>query len=151
MGLNCTHGFWDGPYSAFMRWRIALAKAAGFPPLLLMEGFYEAPPGEAMKWAAPREGGPLCGSHLGCSLHDWIERHTAELPISWAPFKPDPLHVLLDHSDCDGKIAAKHCALLADRLAGLVKKMPAEWREKTKLAAAGAREASQAKEDIRFM
>lgn len=150
MGLNCSHGFWDGPYSAFMRWRIALAKAAGFPPLRLMEGFYEPPSEEAMKWAAPRTGGPLCGSHYGPSLHGWIERHTAEFPISWAPFKKDPLYILLDHSDCDGEIAAKHCEPLADRLLALIPKMPKEWREKTELATVGARDAAAKNEDITF-
>lgn len=36
----------------------------------------------------------------------------------------DPLTVLLNHSDCDGEIAASLCGPLADRLAGLLPKMP---------------------------
>lgn len=39
MGLDCTHGFWNGSYGAFMRWRTWLAAQAGIP-LSLMEGFY---------------------------------------------------------------------------------------------------------------
>jgi hypothetical protein len=40
MGLDTTHNCWHGAYSAFMRWRQEIAKAAGLPPLDLMEGFF---------------------------------------------------------------------------------------------------------------
>ena len=33
MGLDTTHDAWHGAYSSFMRWREAVAKAAGLPPL----------------------------------------------------------------------------------------------------------------------
>lgn len=33
MGLDTTHGCWNGPYSAFARWREAVAAAAGITDL----------------------------------------------------------------------------------------------------------------------
>jgi hypothetical protein len=33
MGLDTSHNCWHGPYSAFMRWRKAVAAAAGIPDL----------------------------------------------------------------------------------------------------------------------
>ena len=44
MGLHTTHGCWRGAYSAFMRWRMKLAEVAGFPPLLMMDGYFHAYP-----------------------------------------------------------------------------------------------------------
>lgn len=41
MGLDTTHNAWHGAYSAFMRWRTEIARVAGYPPLSLMEGFFE--------------------------------------------------------------------------------------------------------------
>lgn len=84
MGLNLTHGCWDGAYSAFHRWRSAVAEAAGLPQLEEMDGY------------SPGTG------------------------ISWAELKPDILHVLLNHSDCDGSIAAEFCGPLAERLRELL-------------------------------
>lgn len=43
-----------------------------------------------------------------------------QLPISWDILKPDVLHVLLHHSDCEGIIKVRYLALLADRLEGLL-------------------------------
>lgn len=45
MGLVISHGCWHGPYSAFMRFRIAVAKAAGIPDLMAMDGY-----GGETKW-----------------------------------------------------------------------------------------------------
>src|SRR3990167_8218627 len=39
MGLNISHGCWEGPYSAFHRYRSAVAKAAGYGDLNDYEGF----------------------------------------------------------------------------------------------------------------
>jgi hypothetical protein len=40
MGLDISHGCWEGAYSAFMRWRQQIAEVAGIP-LMLMDGFCE--------------------------------------------------------------------------------------------------------------
>lgn len=39
MGLNVTHGCWEGAYSAFRRWREKLSEVAGFGDLSQREGF----------------------------------------------------------------------------------------------------------------
>ena len=39
MGLDTSHDCWHGAYSSFMAWRQAIAKAAGYPGLLTMQGF----------------------------------------------------------------------------------------------------------------
>ena len=31
MGLDTTHGCWNGPYSSFNTWRVAICEAAGVP------------------------------------------------------------------------------------------------------------------------
>lgn len=164
MGLDTTHGCWHGAYSAFGRWREGLAKVAGIP-LHLMEHYYtedswiDGPPDkDAMNWAAPREGGPLCKSHYGPLLHSWINRVSAWLPISWDVLKPDVLHILLDHSDCDGWIEAEHCAALADRLEELLPLLPTEydsghigdWRDKTQKFIDGLRLAASRGENVEF-
>jgi hypothetical protein len=123
MGLDTTHNCWHGGYGAFNVWRRAIAEVAGIP-LDLMEGFYEPPNETAMEWAAPRDGGPMCGSYYGTTLHAWIGKSTRYLPISWGVMRPDPLIVLLDHSDCDGDIAAFDCAPLAKRLEELLPQIP---------------------------
>jgi len=165
MGLDTSHGCWHGAYSAFMRWRLMIAKLSGVP-LMLMEGFYD-PAGDhvggsafkqAFEWAAPREGGPLCRSYHGPVLHRWIEGVKEWLPISWSSLKPDPLHVLLWHSDCDGSIAAADCGPIADRLTELLPLLPVgdagghigNWRDKTKTFIDGLRAAAAAGEDVEF-
>lgn len=39
MGLNTTHGCWDGSYSTFMTWRKKLCEVAGYGHLELRQGF----------------------------------------------------------------------------------------------------------------
>ena len=39
MGLDTTPNCWHGSYISFGRWRQAIAKAAGYPELLTMQGF----------------------------------------------------------------------------------------------------------------
>lgn len=165
MGLDTTHGCWHGAYSAFGRWRDELARVAGIP-LQLMEGFYStdpssfrgAPSSQALEWIAPREGGPLCQSHYGPELHYWAQRIIKWIPISWDALKPDVLHVLLNHSDCDGEIEADHCAPLADRLEELLPLLPVtpdpghigDWRIKTQTFIDGLRLAASRNEPVGF-
>ena len=51
MGLDTTHGCWNGPYSAFHRFREDLAKAAGIP-LDMMQGYY-APDDQYVMYQPP--------------------------------------------------------------------------------------------------
>ena len=87
MGLDTTHDCWHGPYSAFHRWRVAVAKAVGID-LENMRGF----------------------AIFGETNDD----------IPWESLAPDIVHVLLNHSDCEGEIAAEDCGPLADRLEELL-------------------------------
>lgn len=151
MGLNCSHGAWDGAYSAFMRWRQKLAEVAGLPPLELMEGFFDS-----------GEYGTL---HFGQhekdpdSVYVWKRNRLREqLPIKWECLKPDPLHELLYHSDCDGEIAAENCGPIADSLERLIPFLPEgdapghirNWREKTQAFVNGLRAAAAAGEPLDF-
>lgn len=62
------------------------------------------------------------------------------LPIKWSSLKPNPLHHLLYHSDCDGDITWRRCKKIADELTRLMDVIPADldggghignFREKT--------------------
>lgn len=85
MGLDITHDAWHGPYSAFNKWRAAIADVAGMPPLYDMIGF----------------GGN----------------------IKWDTLEYNDIHILLNHSDCDGEISWQDCKLVADALSKLVDKL----------------------------
>lgn len=113
MGLDTSHDAWSGPYSAFMRWRRAVARLAGFPPLDIMEGFYEAgpePPRTTGSWAQD-----------GLVLRYFQE---GRLPLKWEGLGDHVgdkrLVSLLVHSDCDGEIPANECGPIADGLEALL-------------------------------
>lgn len=172
MGLDTSHNCWHGAYSAFHRWRCKLAEVACLPPLELMEGF----------WVSPRDEIP---SGLALTVRvaaDMLERATYEClpkqpeedeknrpherllsafdfdPIRWECLKPDPLHELLHHSDCDGTIPSSSCAAIAARLTELIPLLPDEdagghignWREKTAQFRDGLLLAAAAGEDVDF-
>lgn len=137
MGLDTTHGCWSGAYSAFSRWRERLAEVCGIP-LNVMAGFYQQPSTRVEN----RRGGSLL----------------VGLPLKWELLKPDPLHVLLNHSECDGSIAHKDCLPLAKRLKELLPLLPegdgggliGDWREKTQTFIDGLMRAHEAGEDVEF-
>jgi hypothetical protein len=95
----------------------------------------------------------------GGPLRDWFERDAAPyLPISWDVLGPDPLIVLLDHSDCDGEIAAADCGPLADRIEELIPLLPGaddpghigSWAKKARQFVAGLRLAASRGEALDF-
>jgi hypothetical protein len=103
MGLWASHGCWEGSYSAFTRWRHALAEAAGYK-------IREPSPGDRA------EG--ICIPYID---------------IHWEAFKPenylgewdtvpgdDPLLYLIVHSDCDGVIHPEQGIHIARRLEQLL-------------------------------
>lgn len=102
MGLDVSHGAWRGSYGMFMCFRKVLTKAIGMPPLKFMEGFYEGSFHELYD--------------LTPTLTDELNELHSHLPIRWDVLKDDPLHVLLNHSDCDGEIPVKALQPLANRL-----------------------------------
>jgi hypothetical protein len=161
MGLDVSHDAWHGAYSAFMRWRTKLAEVAGLPPLLFMEGFVEERIVESLQafdakvraWAG--SGGP---SPEGDPALWGVLQAARSIPIRWEVLRPDPILVLLNHSDCEGEIAREHLIALADRLDELALQMPDEdggghvrnWRETTKRFADGCRRADTARENLDF-
>lgn len=77
--------------------------------------------------------------------------------VPWSALKPDPLHVLLDHSDCDGEIAAKDCGPLADRLEELLPLLDGDggghigsYKEKTQQFIDGLHLAASLGEPVEF-
>lgn len=150
MGLDCSHGAWNGSYNAFRLWREKIAEVAGLPPLELMEGFYE----------------PLDGSRVFAPIptlyhenRSWkIKRIDCLLPIKWECLKPDPLHELLNHSDQDGEIAPEYCESIAESLEKLIPLLPDEdcpghrknWKDTTQAFVNGLRLAASLNEPLIF-
>jgi len=162
MGLDTTHGCWHGAYSAFMRWRTEIAKAAGIP-LILMDGFHRCPP----DWHALVVQARAARSEMAANpgeykptdaLASWALDHDDLLPLSWSLFQGNPLVPLLNHSDCEGSIASADCGPLADALESLLPKLPqgtggghiGDWQEKTQAFIDGLRRAAAAGEDVEF-
>lgn len=151
MGLDTTHDCWHGAYSAFMRWRQEIAHAAGLPPLDLMEGFYRASEGTDYR-------DPIYWAKKGLNDEKAFDDLRRRLPIKWESLKPSPLHILLNHSDCEGKIKWKDCGPIADALEELLPALPngdggghiGNWRDKTTSFIAGLRKAHKAKENVEF-
>lgn len=104
MGLDVSHGCWDGPYSAFSRWRDALCVAAGWH----LEEVRE-PDGFKYQW--PRE---VSDAGLTDENYEGV----------WETIPEDPLVVLIAHSDCEGAIPVEALVPLADRLEELLPLMP---------------------------
>ena len=145
MGLDTSHDAWHGAYSAFMRWRQKIAQAAGLPPLELMEGFFE-PDSYRDPFREYAKAWP-----------DLAKAFYGSLPIKWECLRPDPLYVLLSHSDRDGEIVASDCGPIADRLEQLMPLLKGDggghigdYRDKTEQFIKGLRKASKAGEPLDF-
>jgi hypothetical protein len=148
MGLRVSHGCWEGSYSTFSDWRSALADAAGFPPLVLMEGYYDE-----RQWVGmlPKvrflETQPL---FLKAQGQEQPIVGLKRLPIRWDYFKEDYLTVLLLHSDSEGQIEAALCGPLADRLEELIPKLPEVWQQYTRKFIDGLRRARESGQAVEF-
>jgi hypothetical protein len=60
---------------------------------------------------------------IGIDL-DSMEGFGGDTP--WSSLPPDPLHILLNHPDDSGEIAAEHCLLLRQRLHDIYVLLPLE-------------------------
>lgn len=157
MGLDTTHNCWHGAYSAFMRWRQEVARAAGLPPLELMEGFF-------VPNFPKRDALVIPTFFLGMQRDEdalftrSIKRLEESLPIRWECLKPSPLHELLYHSDCDGEIPADRCGPIADALEAILPNIPmgsggghiGNWQAKTQQFINGLRDAAAKGEPVGF-
>jgi hypothetical protein len=138
VGLDTTHGCWHGAYSAFSRWRAALAKAAGYPDGL-------DAPSAAPYWTDAMDA--MAAAQPG-SLHG-----------EWSAPPEDALLVILLHSDCGGAIPAELCGPLADRLEALLPALDkmgdggghiGGFGDKTRTFIAGLRDAASKGEAVEF-
>lgn len=139
MGLDTSHDCWHGPYSAFTRWRLAVAEAAGYTV-----------------WPVTYENGMA----MNTVMIDWghiMAENPDALNGEWRTVPADPLLYLIVHQDCEGVIHPQHAAPLADRLESLLDRIPetgrGEWerlRDKTVLFIAGLRDAATKGEDVEF-
>jgi len=137
LGLDTSHDCWHGAYSAFSRWRNAVAIAAGYTV------------------SRSTEGGWL---HDDVDI-DWDAFEQKNYHGEWDhPPGDDPLLYLIVHSDCDGVIHPKEGAPLATRLEQLLPKLDESqsgghiWsmREVTQRFIDGLRKAAMAGEDVDF-
>ena len=141
MGLDTSHDCWHGAYSTFMRWRKELAKAAGLPPLELMDTYYVS--GNA--YDPIRKG-------------DFYDQVRENLPIRWKSLRHDPaLYLLLQHSDCEGNLQVEWLLPLADRLTELLPLLDRDggghignYRVKTQAFIEGLRRAAELGEPVEF-
>ncbi len=101
MGLDVSHDCFSAPYSAFACFREYLCRAIGIN-MMSMEGF-------------PR-------------LASIIREDDPVPQTKWEALRPDPLHLLINHSDCDGEIAHEHCEPIARRLREVAPLLPADVR-----------------------
>ena len=70
---------------------------------------------------------------------------------AWDSLRPDVLHKLLNHSDCDDEINTEDCAPLADRMEALLPNIESDyWREKAEGFIAGLRLAASKQENVEF-
>src|SRR3990172_2194113 len=134
-----------------MRWRCALAEAAGIP-LMLMDGYF-ATDGACFGALVDH----IQRDSLGVAKSQWEHEVARWLPIKWESLRPDPLHILLNHSDCDCRIAAADCGPIADSLERLLPRLDARDegpylsdRKKAEQFIRGLRAAVSAGEAVKF-
>lgn len=111
MGLNCSHGAFDGAYSAFNRFRQAVCHITGF------EGSYGPHYEYSMK------GEPLYTKDGQIAYRDGYDADTFYLPDHMTQETWPGLWEFLSHSDCDGEISPEMCTKVADDLEKLVPRM----------------------------
>lgn len=119
MGLDTTHDCWHGPYSQFMRWRVWLGEQVGLP-LGLMDGFLshylDKDELKSVETALPY-GHDTIPLEAIVSAREVMRGSMGATPISWGITNGDPLMLVLNHSDCGGKIRWWQCGKIAVRLA----------------------------------
>lgn len=156
MGLDTTHDCWHGAYSAFTRWRDKLGEVAGYTYHYDVRPFGKGGVMNAVV-SDSRVTPDLDWGNIERTIgHDLLGKWPA-MPVR-PDGTPDPLIVLLAHSDCEGEIQAEFCAPLADRLEELLPLLGEEdggghigsYAEKTQTFINGLRSAAAAGEAVGF-
>lgn len=137
MGLDTTHDCWSGSYTSFMKFRRAVAFAAGID-IDSMAGFGSD---------RHRELEMLRAQDLERSLDIRLRLRPPAIP--WANVD-DPIKFLLDHPDSDGDIAVEHLVPLADRLEEISPRIDDCWRAQAAQFVRGLRAAAAAGEAVEF-
>lgn len=108
MGLDVSHDCWRGGYCSFSRWRniIAVEAKIGTRKISMF-------------------GGPITEDSAVVDIPNIPDEYFTEdtLMGAWEEEPPDPLYVLLCHSDCDGQIMHAHTISLAQRLEAVLPKL----------------------------
>lgn len=68
----------------------------------------------------------------------------------WSSLEPSPLHLLLNHSDCDGELRWQDCGAIADELEKLIPKLTDWSAYKAEQFVKGLRLASANRENVEF-
>lgn len=152
MGLDTSHDAWHGAYSAFNRWRDKLGEVAGYT---YHHDVHDLSDGQIIRSVrmTPDIDWGCIEATIG---HDLFGKWPS-MPVR-PDGTPDPLIVLLAHSDCEGEIQAEFCAPLADRLEELLPALGDEeggghvgsYREATERFIRGLRAAAEEGEPLGF-
>lgn len=155
MGLDVSYDCYSGSYTAFGCWRAYIATRIGLP-LNLMQGYIDTSVSNSEVSEFERA---LISKGLRSKAPGWqclsVLRVMQDFKgIPWSVLGKDPIVHLLDHSDCDGKIAVRHLLPLAKRLEGLLPLMKDEVGDNhvatTKQFIAGLRAAAEMREPVEF-
>lgn len=111
MGLNCSHGAFDGAYSAFNRFRQAVCHITG------PEGSYGA------HYEYSMTGEPLYTKDGQIAYREGYEPDRWYVPDHMTQEAWPGLWEFLLHSDCDGSISPSMCKKVANDLEKLIPKM----------------------------
>jgi len=131
-----------------MRWRVEMARAAGLPPLELMEGF----------WFIDK---PVTGNRSGAVMRGQKVSYDHAILCGAVAFrgsvKPDPAHVCFCHPDNEGIYTLarlqRHRGSLESLIRNCRKRHRAahwKWRDKTQTFIDRLRRAYEAKENVDF-
>lgn len=143
MGLDTSHDCWHGAYSAFNRWRDKLAEVAGYTG----------------------QSNPVTNSAIDLDWGNVEATIGFDLMGKWSSIPvrpdgtPDPLIILIAHSDCEGELQVEYLTPLADRLEQLLPLLGQEdgkghvglYKGATERFIRGLREAALANEPVEFM
>lgn len=143
MGLDLTHNCWSGSYPAFNRWRDKLGEVAGYTFHKSPDGFGYSPD---IDW----------GNIENIIGHD-LDGKWPNIPVR-PDGTPDPLIILMAHSDCGGYLQTEYLDALANRLEDLLPKLEnlddgghiGSYTDKTQTFIKGLRLAAKCGERVGF-
>ena len=146
MGLDCSHDCWHGSYSGFGQWRGWIARQLGW-------SFDQDSRGVDYHYIIPDDRIPKKRVQLPIfdALQD-IQYRGEPFMGDWFEDPVDVIDVLMVHSDCDGRIPARFCLPLAERLSVLIEGADpdADWRTTTVRFIEGLIRAANRNEDVDF-